>query len=89
LAIVRCKTYSRSDPATYRPPGELDEWRARDPIGVLGERLVQAGESTEEELAAVPDRVSSRIEEAVERVLASPEPALEEMLRHVSAAGPR
>ena len=39
-SLLEMKTYrysghSRSDPATYRPAGELDEWLERDPIDIL------------------------------------------------------
>ena len=35
--------HSRSDPGAYRPDGELDEWRARDPIVLLRARLESEG----------------------------------------------
>jgi TPP-dependent pyruvate/acetoin dehydrogenase alpha subunit len=35
--------HSRSDPGAYRPPGELDAWKARDPITRLRGELVAAG----------------------------------------------
>src|SRR3954453_13162599 len=35
--------HSRSDPGKYRPPGELDAWRERDPIPRLRGELVDAG----------------------------------------------
>lgn len=35
--------HSRSDPGAYRPPGELDAWKARDPIPRLRGDLVDAG----------------------------------------------
>ncbi len=43
--LIEMKTYrysghSRSDPATYRPAGELDAWLKRDPINIFAERLV-------------------------------------------------
>jgi TPP-dependent pyruvate/acetoin dehydrogenase alpha subunit len=39
--------HSRSDPGAYRPPGELDEWKQRDPIVRLRGELVDAGVSPE------------------------------------------
>src|ERR1700685_4422304 len=47
-SIVECLTYrysghSRADPAKYRPDGELDAWKAHDPIKLYRERLVQFG----------------------------------------------
>jgi TPP-dependent pyruvate/acetoin dehydrogenase alpha subunit len=35
--------HSRSDPGAYRPDGELDSWRARDPLVVLRARLEEEG----------------------------------------------
>src|SRR5205823_13647644 len=34
-ATYRFVGHARSDPGAYRPEGELDEWKARDPIVVL------------------------------------------------------
>jgi TPP-dependent pyruvate/acetoin dehydrogenase alpha subunit len=35
--------HSRSDPGAYRPEGELDDWKGRDPIVVLRLQLVAEG----------------------------------------------
>lgn len=35
--------HSRSDPGAYRPPGELEAWKKRDPIPRLRGELVDAG----------------------------------------------
>jgi len=35
--------HSRSDPGAYRPEGELDEWKARDPIVLLRAQLEAEG----------------------------------------------
>src|SRR6185295_3196717 len=35
--------HSRSDPGAYRPDGELDQWKARDPITVLAAQLGAEG----------------------------------------------
>ena len=50
-AFVEALTYrfvghSRSDPGAYRPEGELDEWKARDPIVVLRAQLEAEGVDT-------------------------------------------
>jgi TPP-dependent pyruvate/acetoin dehydrogenase alpha subunit len=47
-AFIEAITYrfvghSRSDPGAYRPEGELDEWRARDPIVLLRAQLEADG----------------------------------------------
>ena len=47
-SLIEAKTYryrghSRTDTGPYRPPGELDFWRTRDPITILGQRMIAAG----------------------------------------------
>ncbi len=43
MKTYRYRGHSRSDPAKYRPDGELDAWKGRDPIDILGHRLVDEG----------------------------------------------
>jgi TPP-dependent pyruvate/acetoin dehydrogenase alpha subunit len=56
--------HSRSDPGAYRKPGELDEWRARDPLllaraglaeryGIAAEAIDQVDDEVDEDLAAI------------------------------------
>src|SRR5580658_10404519 len=47
-SLIECLTYrysghSRADPAKYRPEGELEKWKQRDPIKIYRERLKQFG----------------------------------------------
>jgi acetoin:2,6-dichlorophenolindophenol oxidoreductase subunit alpha len=77
-AFIEAITYryvghSRSDPGAYRPAGELDEWRARDPIVVLRAQLEADGAAP----AALDDlerEVTAELEQMRERGLASPFP---------------
>jgi pyruvate dehydrogenase E1 component alpha subunit len=85
MKTYRYSGHSRSDPATYRPAGELDAWLKRDPINIFAERLV--GESI---LAAGGlDQLKTEVRDAVERataeVLESSGPDLGELLSHVGA----
>ena len=59
--------HSRSDPGRYRKPGELDEWRERDPL----KRLRDSIEGAE----AVEASVEGEIEQLVENALAAPFPS--------------
>jgi TPP-dependent pyruvate/acetoin dehydrogenase alpha subunit len=65
--------HSRSDPGAYRPEGELDEWRARDPIVVLRAQLEAEGVA-----AAALDELEQELTEELERMrengLAAPFP---------------
>ena len=47
-SLIECITYrhsghSRADPAKYRPEGELEKWKERDPIKIYRERLLEFG----------------------------------------------
>ena len=66
--------HSRSDPGAYRPEGELDEWKARDPIVVLRAQLEEegAGSSTLDEIER---EVADELERMRERGLAAPFPS--------------
>ena len=89
--VLEMKTYrysghSRADPATYRPTGELDLWKKRDPINLYSEMLMKNGDLSASQFEALKTSVQSRVEAAVENVLKSPSPAIEEMFAHISAA---
>ena len=53
--------HSRSDPGAYRPEGELDRWRERDPITVLGGQLATEGVE-EARLEGIRDEVAAELE---------------------------
>ena len=78
-AFVEALTYryvghSRSDPGAYRPDGELDEWKARDPIVLLRAQLEEDGlEGTV--LDRLEQDVSDQLEQMRERGLAAPFPS--------------
>jgi acetoin:2,6-dichlorophenolindophenol oxidoreductase subunit alpha len=90
--FIEAKTYryaghSRSDKATYRPPGELDAWLARDPIALFGEKLLAEGLIEKGGLEEITDEVKAAIEQTITVVLASPVPSPADMFQHVNAAG--
>ena len=59
--------HSRSDPGRYRKPGELDEWRERDPLKRLRDSIDGA--------EAVEASMEAEIEQLVENALAAPFPS--------------
>jgi acetoin:2,6-dichlorophenolindophenol oxidoreductase subunit alpha len=75
--------HSRSDQATYRPAGELDEWLARDPIVQLRDALVGQGLLSETDDTEAVEAVNREVDEAMKRALASPEPDLAALLTDV------
>jgi TPP-dependent pyruvate/acetoin dehydrogenase alpha subunit len=66
--------HSRSDPGAYRPEGELDEWRARDPIALLRTRLVAEGAEASA-LDRIEQEVRDELDEMRARGLAAPFPS--------------
>ena len=69
----RHKGHSRSDPAKYRPEGELEEWLKRDPIVVAEQRLLELG-TKQAELDAVRAEAEQTVREALERAQSWPDP---------------
>jgi acetoin:2,6-dichlorophenolindophenol oxidoreductase subunit alpha len=81
-SLIEAKTYrfrghSRSDPAPYRPAGELDQWLQRDPITILAQRMMHDGELTEPELATLQHQAAADVEDATRWALALPYPPVE------------
>jgi TPP-dependent pyruvate/acetoin dehydrogenase alpha subunit len=90
-SLIECKTYrysghSRADPAKYRPEGELEKWKARDPIKIYRERLLQFGIG-EEEIERIDTEVKQEVDAATEKCKASPPPPLEILTTDVYADG--
>jgi len=79
----RHEGHSRSDPAKYRPEGELEEWLARDPIPRFEEELRASGAASSEELESLRAEVSAEVKAALERAKTWPEPAPERLFEDV------
>lgn len=89
-SLLEMKTYrysghSRSDPATYRPAGELDAWLARDPIDIFAKRLVEETLIADDDIARLRAEMVDLVNDGAEEALAAPEPEMGEILAHVSA----
>jgi len=70
--------HSRSDPGAYRAPGELDEWRKRDPLIVTRKGLGDRYGVTADELDKVDDEVEREMAAVVEAASNAPFPEPEE-----------
>jgi pyruvate dehydrogenase E1 component alpha subunit len=90
-SLIECMTYrysghSRADPAKYRPEGELEKWKERDPIKIYRERLKQFGIG-EDTIARIDSEVKREVDEATEACKAAPPPALDILTTDVYADG--
>jgi TPP-dependent pyruvate/acetoin dehydrogenase alpha subunit len=81
MKTYRYRGHSRTDPAKYRAPGELEQWKERDPIELLGATLTL----DEEARRRVWTEVQTEIDEAAARAAEAPYPTLEETRKYVYA----
>jgi len=65
--------HSRSDPGAYRPEGELERWKERDPILLLRAQLEAEGVDAAA-LDELEQNVADELEQMRERGLAAPFP---------------
>jgi pyruvate dehydrogenase E1 component alpha subunit len=79
VRTYRFMGHSMSDAVsgTYRTKEELEEYRKRDPIAVLRDQLIQAGELTESDLGGIDEEVKAIVQDAWDFADASPEPPLD------------
>jgi acetoin:2,6-dichlorophenolindophenol oxidoreductase subunit alpha len=90
-SLIECMTYrysghSRADPAKYRPEGELERWKERDPIKLYRERLRQFG-IDEATITRIETDVKREVDEATELCKAAPPPSLDILTADVYADG--
>jgi len=88
--LIEAKTYryrghSRSDPGKYRPAGELDSWKARDPIDMLAAQLITEGLLDDPARTALEQSVQAEIDAAADRAADAPYAELEETVAYVYA----
>lgn len=81
----RQQGHSRSDPAKYRPAGELEYWLQRDPISQVEQRLRMLGVS-DDELQTAAAGTRDRVAAAAEHALSWPEPPADARLTNVWSA---
>ncbi|MFI1732203.1 thiamine pyrophosphate-dependent dehydrogenase E1 component subunit alpha [Streptomyces acidicola] len=90
-ALLEAETYrhfghSRADPATYRPPEEVERWLGHDPLDIARGRLTDLGVPAET-LADVDERARDVVQGAVDAAKAAPGPDPREALTDVWADG--
>ncbi len=74
IKTYRYRGHSISDPATYRTKEEVDEYKHRDPIATLEQRILKAKVASQEDLDAIQSRITEEIDAAVQFAEESPFP---------------
>jgi len=86
LMTYRYRGHSMSDAGAYRTKEEQQEWIERDPISILRDRLIEAGELSEEEFKAMDKEILDNIDhDIIPYCESAPEPKLEELEKYVLA----
>ena len=81
----RMSGHAQHDSQKYIPSEELDEWRARDPIGRFERVLLEDGWLSDAGLAEIRDDVDQELTRAVDTVLSEPHPPAESSRTRVNA----
>ncbi|TDE02233.1 thiamine pyrophosphate-dependent dehydrogenase E1 component subunit alpha [Jiangella asiatica] len=89
--VLEARTYrhyghSRTDPASYRPEGELERWLERDPLTVSANQLRALGTS-DDDIRAAEESAAATVEAAVDAAKAAPGADLAEAFTDVWADG--
>ncbi|MDO7884852.1 pyruvate dehydrogenase (acetyl-transferring) E1 component subunit alpha [Hymenobacter cheonanensis] len=79
----RYKGHSMSDPAKYRTKEEVEEYRHRDTIEAVRHTILTHNIATEDELAAIDERIKAQVQESVDFAEKSPYPDAAELYHDV------
>jgi pyruvate dehydrogenase E1 component alpha subunit len=85
LRTYRFRAHSMYDPDRYRDPAEVARWKEQDPIDLLRERVLAAGEIDDEAWTRLVAEVDAEIADAVAAADAGPLEPAEELERFVYA----
>ena len=83
IMTYRFRGHSMGDPERYRKADEISKWEENDPIGIYRKYLVEHQIASEDELNAQDQSAEKEIADAVEFAENSPEPAAEELFKHI------
>ena len=89
--LIEAKTYrfrghSRTDPAKYRVEGELEQWKLRDPIDLLGAQLTAEGVLSDDAQRALRDELQLAVDAAADHAAQAEVLSLEETKTYVYAS---
>lgn len=79
----RFRGHSMGDPERYRQQDEIRKWQENDPIGIYRKYLIENEIANEDELNDEDKKALEIVEESVRFAESSPEPAAEELYKHI------
>jgi len=85
VRTYRYMGHSMSDAVsgTYRTKAELDEYLKRDPINLFRARMLENGDLTDAEFAAMEQEIKATVQDSWDFADASPEPPLESLYEDI------
>ena len=83
IKTYRYKGHSISDPQKYRTKEEVEEYKQKDPIEQVLKTIREKHYASDEEIAAINQRVNAEVEESVKFAEESPWPDDSEVLKDV------
>lgn len=81
----RWRGHAKSDPQLYRPPGEIEQWKQRDPIRRFRDLMVAQGVLTDQEADEIRQQAYEAIQVALAFAEASPDPSIDDLEEGVYA----
>jgi pyruvate dehydrogenase E1 component alpha subunit len=66
IRTYRYKGHSMSDPAKYRTKEEEKEYKEKDPINIIENKLLQKKHATAEDIASIKEKIKKQIDAAVQ-----------------------
>jgi pyruvate dehydrogenase E1 component alpha subunit len=85
VMTYRYRGHGAADPGTYRTREEVEEWRRRDPIGIVEARLVKDGVLSEDAVERIHAEVQAELDDVLHFAEESPFPAPDALYDHVYA----
>jgi pyruvate dehydrogenase E1 component alpha subunit len=85
LRTYRYRAHSMYDPDRYRDKSEIEQWKQRDPITALTERLTAGGVLAEDDLERLESEVGAEVEDAVAFAGAGTDEPVEDLERFVTS----
>jgi pyruvate dehydrogenase E1 component alpha subunit len=83
IKTYRYKGHSMSDPQKYRTKEEVEEYKQRDPIEYVKEKLINDFNVSESDIEIINERVKNEVDESVKFAEESPWPGDDELLKDV------